>query len=939
MFRPFGKFQLRIKPKLISSFLAVGLIPLAILGILSVYESSDALHHAATHKLEAVREIKKDQIERFFEERRGDTLLLRDNVATYKNKGFERLQAVHGSQKSRVQDAFAGLARTTRNLAVDPSVREVLSEMSAAEGYRDLSAVARHDPRLRSLAEAATDLLLIDAAGDVVYSARRSDDVGMNVFTGKLADSSLAAAVAAATAGQQPGVGDFAPHPANGAQTLYLAGRVSADDGRPLGSVALQVSAQHFDDILRRQGPLGKTGETYLMAVDGGRFSFRSAMRTMGDGAFVVGYDATSIAPGYLKRMAAGESDAKLFTDSLGNPVMVVYSPLDLPGLQWGIVTKMNLEEAVAVEVNGKQFLHQFIETYGFHDAFLINPEGFVFYTAAHERDYRTNLMTGEFKNTNLADLFREVRETGRYAIADFAPYAPSGNAPAGFVAAPLIEDGEVQVVIALQLSLEAIGSIMQDRSGMGETGETYLVGSDHLMRSDSFLDPEHHSVVASFANPSRGKVDTVATREALAGTAAVGDVVDYLGDEVLSAYTPLQVGGLTWALVAEESREEALAGATALRSKVLLIAAAGAAVIAAVGYLLARGIANPVVTMTGAMRRLADGDLATEIPATGRADEIGHMAGAVQVFKDNAIRAQRLEAEQAELKAKAEQERRQALLTLAEGFEASVGSIVMAVSSASSQMEVTAGAMSSAAEEGRSQSGSVAAASEQATNNVQVVACAAEELARSVQEIAQRMCETSKVAETAAGEAAEARAKVRSLATAAEKIGEVVALITDIAGQTNLLALNATIEAARAGDAGKGFAVVASEVKNLATQASRATEEIAGQIGCVRGEIGSTVQAIQGITGTIEKINEITAAVAAAVEEQEAATKEIARNVEQAASGTREVSGAICGVAEAAGTTGRAAHEVLQAASQMSRQSAEMHRCVDAFLAQVRAA
>ena len=369
-----------------------------------------------------------------------------------------------------------------------------------------------------------------------------------------------------------------------------------------------------------------------------------------------------------------------------------------------------------------------------------------------------------------------------------------------------------------------------------------------------------------------------------------------------------------------------------------MLIASAigviGGLVIAAI---LGSLISNPVISMTKAMGSLAEGDLSANIPAQGRGDEIGDMAGAVQVFKDNAIRTKELEAEAEKQKIRAEEEKKALMMKMADDFQASVGGVVNAVSSAATEMQSSATALSATAEQTSNQATTVAAASEEASTNVQTVASASEELSSSISEISRQVAQSTQIANSAVAEVEGANEKVKGLAEAANKIGEVVALITDIADQTNLLALNATIEAARAGDAGKGFAVVASEVKNLATQTAKATEEIAAQIGGIQGATEEAVVAIGSIGSTINEMSEISSAIAAAVEEQGAATQEIARNVEQAAQGTGEVSSNITDVQQAAGETGSSAGQMLSAATELSQQSETLRSEVDKFLENIR--
>ncbi|MEZ5786845.1 MAG: methyl-accepting chemotaxis protein [Xanthobacteraceae bacterium] len=353
----------------------------------------------------------------------------------------------------------------------------------------------------------------------------------------------------------------------------------------------------------------------------------------------------------------------------------------------------------------------------------------------------------------------------------------------------------------------------------------------------------------------------------------------------------------------------------------------------------ITRSITGPLGALTRVMKILSGGDTAIDVPGTARRDEVGTMALSVQVFKDNMIETERLRAQQVEQEKRAAEEKRTAMHKLADAFEQAVGGIVKTVSSESTELEATAGALTRTAEMTEQMAGAVASASEESSTNVQAVASATNEMASSVSEISRQVQDSSRIANDAVKQASKTDQRINELSQAAGRIGDVVKLITAVAEQTNLLALNATIEAARAGEAGKGFAVVAQEVKALAAQTAKATDEIATQIAGMQSATQESVGAIKEIGETISHIAEIAAAIAAAVEEQGAATQEIARNVQQASQGTTEVARNIGDVNKGAVETGQASSQMLTSAKSLSSESNRLSYEVEKFLATIRAA
>jgi methyl-accepting chemotaxis protein len=375
--------------------------------------------------------------------------------------------------------------------------------------------------------------------------------------------------------------------------------------------------------------------------------------------------------------------------------------------------------------------------------------------------------------------------------------------------------------------------------------------------------------------------------------------------------------------------------------SRLLMIAAAIGIVFGiAAGYLIGQfGIVKPIALLKGVMEALAANDLKAVVPGVNRRDEVGDMARAVEVFKTNGLEVERMRAEQVLTDKHNAEQRKADMVKLANDFEGAVGEIIETVSSASTELEASAGTLTTTAVRAQEITTSVAAASEEASTNVQSVASATEEMATSVSEISRQVQASARMAGEAVDQARKTNERVGELSKAASRIGDVVELINTIAGQTNLLALNATIEAARAGEAGRGFAVVASEVKALAEQTARATGEIGQQVAGIQTATQESVNDIKAISAIIEKLSEISSTIAAAVEEQGAATQEISRNVQQAAQGTQQVSSNIIDVQRGAGETGSASSQVLSAAQSLSRDSNRLKLEVGNFLNSVRSA
>jgi len=555
---------------------------------------------------------------------------------------------------------------------------------------------------------------------------------------------------------------------------------------------------------------------------------------------------------------------------------------------------------------------YDFYKSTGVYDIFLIcAAHGHVMYSAAKEKDLGENLGHGRYKDSGLAQLWNKVVTTQKASIVDMAPYAPSNDDPAMFTGFPIqSKDGSILGIIAFQLPLDQINKVMTTRYGMGRTGESYLVGPDLLMRSDSFLDPKNHTVKASFANPDTGKIDTEGSRSAISGTDGYKIITDYNGSPVLSYFNQLKIMDLHWAIITEIDEAEAFSAVRTLKLQSSTIAGISVCLISLIAVFIGRSISRPIAQAVGMAEKMATGDLTQKLDLE-RKDEVGILVKSLnnmsaslrQMFSGITDGTQTLTAASTELSAISGQ--------MASGAE---------------QSSQKSNNVATAAEEMATSMNSVAAATEQTTTSLQMIVSAAEEMSATINEIANNIAKGSQTTSEAVKKAVSVSSKVDDLGKAALEISKVTDTIADISEQTNLLALNATIEAARAGAAGKGFAVVAAEIKELAKQTADATDEIGSKIGDVQATTRESVEAIKSIVDIINEINAIVTSVATAIEEQSATTREISNNVSQAASGVQEVNENVNQVSAVAGEVTKDIHQVSQSAEEMNAGSLQVN-------------
>lgn len=918
---------LGIRNKLLLWFLIIALIPLVVIGFASYKLSSQALEKQSFDSLESTLVLQKKSLEDYFSERTRNLENLAGDVLMLQQRTFATMAAVRDLKKEQVEIFFRDRLRDVLEFAGSPLQRDVLTGLlsgtSGAAGKKYVSSL-----KAWAVQRSFSSVLVVSPEGRVVYSSDPVIKKGISLRKAKGTPELTAFQSGKKTATFT----DFSLSALRNSEPAAYFSAPVMRGSTVLGVVLCRLDAASLDRIMNEQIGLGKSGESYLVGRDR---LFRS------NSSF---YDeATLASPAYLvdtesvEAAVGGQSGEGVIINYRGEYVLSSYTPVKVAGVDWALLVELDLSAAMTPKSKGteRDYLAEYAYNYGYPDLYLLNPDGYIYYSAKQRADYQTNILSGPFSKSGFADTVRTVLETKKMVVSDYSRYQAAGNKPSAFLAIPLVQNDAVVMIVALQVPIEQISAIMQEHGGKGDT---YLVGPDGLWRSES-LQPGRYNVKSTLLN-EKTKLDTEPVRQALAGHSGTKITVNGLGEKVLSSWKPFNYANLHWAVISEISKQKIDQPVNHL-TRIMSMLTVGVLLAAfVISFLASGGITRQIRAIMDVITRVEEGDYSARAKVIS-SDELGRMASSFNGMIETTqglIATRQEENDQLqesimgllmEISDLAEGDltvratvREDATGTVADSLNMMLEELsdtIGNIKKSSEQVGTTANQLSSSTDKLAARSDQQAdlithsveeikqmtEAIEQAAEKANTSAVSSEQSRNAALEGTRVVEETSRAMEAIRGNVQDTARAIKRLGESSQEISDFAKTINEISDRTSILALNASIQASAAGEEGRGFAVVAEEIQRLAERAAGSTRQIETLIKNILGDI---TEAGSSMDASIQEVIQGTAlSEDALIKLQDISNRsnEVAVLIDEVSKATSEQAEAAVKVAKAMGAVG----------------------------------